>query len=76
MPAAVNDASVPLTQLPSGAPKLIDTTPPPILLASATPPSRVLLLASLASISTMRASGAIACAHCTSSAISAIQSAL
>ncbi len=76
MPVVVNDASVLVTQAPSAAPKLIDTTPAPILLASATPPSRLLLFESVTSTSTMRASGAIACAHCTSSAISAIQPAL
>ena len=69
----VKALSTEAVQLPSAAPKLIDTTPGPIRLARRTAPSRLLMDASGASISTMRASGAVACAHCTSRAISMAQ---
>jgi hypothetical protein len=73
MPAPVKALSTEAVQLPSLPPKLIDTAPGPIALASRIAPSRLLTEASAASISTMRASGAVACAHCTSSAISVAQ---
>ena len=70
MPAWAKVASTDVVQLPSPAPKLIDTTPGPIALASDTAPSKLASEASGASIRTMRASGAVAWTHCTSRAIS------
>ena len=69
----VKTESTEAVQLPSVAPKLIDTTPGPIALASFTAPRRLLRVASGASTRTMRASGAVAWAHCTSSVISVAQ---
>ena len=73
MPATVKFDSTEFVQLPSGAPKLIDTAPGPIALASCTAPIRLGSVASGASMSTMRAYGAVAWLHWTSSAISVAQ---
>jgi len=70
---AVNTAFTDAVQLPSLAPKLIETMPGPMALASLMAPIRLLSEASGASIKTMRASGAVACTHCTSKVISVAQ---
>ncbi len=73
MPAPLKYESVDGAQPGSAEPKLIDTTPAPILPARVLAPRVALDIELGISISTRRASGAIACAHCTSSLLSVAQ---
>ena len=73
MPLPVKALSIWAVQLPSRVPRLIDTTPGPMRLTSLRAATRLLIDGSGAWTSTSRASGAVAWAHCTSSAISVAQ---
>ncbi|HEY8027503.1 MAG TPA: hypothetical protein VIF60_23385 [Burkholderiaceae bacterium] len=73
MPLLLKTELADAAQLPSGAPKLIVAIPGPMALASVMAAVKLVVDGSGALINTVRASGAVTCTHCTSSAISVAQ---